>query len=107
MGCFRLDSLSPVRQDKGRKMEGALIGVIKALVGAFVSARFADKEQKRSEASVWTAVIDSTSETPMGMHEKPFNDEIPTSEGNQRLAGQCMLRAPCRSPLVIVVIKST
>ena len=64
-------------------MEAALIGLAGALVGAFVSAKFADKEQRRKEVIALAAFIDSISELLMGMHEKLSNEEVPTSEGNQ------------------------
>lgn len=64
-------------------MEAELILLIGALVGAFVSARFANKEQQRKEVLALTAFIDSISELLMGMHEKLSNNEVPTSEGNQ------------------------
>jgi hypothetical protein len=64
-------------------MEAALIALLGPLVAAFVSARFADKEQRRKEVLALAAFINSISELLMGMHEKLSNAEVPTSEGNR------------------------
>jgi hypothetical protein len=63
----------------------ALIALIGVLIGTFVPARFADKEQRRNEVLALAAFIDSLSELLMGMHEKLSNGVVPTSEGNQLL----------------------
>jgi hypothetical protein len=77
-------ALQDLRQDEEGKME-ALIALIGVLIGTFVPARFADKEQRRNEVLALAAFIDSLSELLVGMHEKLSNGVVPTSEGNQLL----------------------
>jgi hypothetical protein len=61
----------------------ALIGLVGALVGVLVTARFKDKDQRRKEALALAAFIDSISELLLGMHKKLSIGEIPTTEGNR------------------------
>src|ERR1039457_3921284 len=64
-------------------MEAALIGLIGALVGHLLTARYAGKEQRRKEVLALAAFIDSVSELLLGMHKKLSNNEVPTIEGNR------------------------
>ncbi len=64
-------------------MEPALIALLGAVVGHVVTARFANKEQRRKEILALASFIETVSELLSGMHQKLSNNEVPTTEGNR------------------------